>query len=206
MPSSPFRALYSDVGGVLGSNGWDSSVRRRICEHFHVDVHETDERHRLNFDTFERGFTSFEKYLTHVFFAVPRSFTVEQVRDYAFTLSEPWPQNLAFYRQLKAANQVKIGLISNEGEGLTRHRVDKFELREVADFMVFSNGSHLRKPDPAIWQLSLSLAQVTPAESIYVDDRPMFVQVAAELGFTALHYTSLAKLRQELSELGLGTL
>ena len=203
MRSSQFRVLYSDVGGVLGSNGWDSSVRRRICEYFHIDLQETEERHRLNFDTFERGFTSFEKYLGYVFFAAPRTFTVEQVRDYAYTLSEAWPQNLAFYRRLKATNEIKIGLISNEGEGLTRHRVAKFGLREVADFMVFSYGSHLRKPDPAIWHLALSLAQVTPEESIYVDDRPMFVQVAAELGFTALHYTSLTKLTEQLSMLGL---
>jgi len=203
MPSSQFRVLYSDVGGVLGSNGWDSSVRRRICGHFHVDLQETEERHRLNFDTFERGFTSFEKYLGYVFFAAPRAFTVEQVRDYAYTLSEPWPQNLAFYQQLREANEIKIGLISNEGEGLTGHRVGKFGLREVADFMVFSYGSHLRKPDPAIWHLALSLAQATPEESIYVDDRPMFVQVAAELGFTALHYTSLPKLADQLSSLGL---
>jgi putative hydrolase of the HAD superfamily len=189
---------------VLGSNGWDSSVRRRICDRFNIDLHETEERHRLNFDTFERGFTSFKKYLTHVFFAAPRDFTVKEVLEYAYTLSEPWPQNLAFYRQLKATNPgLKIGLISNEGEGLTTHRAGKFGLREVADFMVFSYGTHLRKPDPAIWHLALSLAQVTPENSIYVDDRAMFVQVAAELGFTALHYTSLAELQQNLSELGL---
>ncbi len=56
MPSSTFRVLYSDVGGVLGTNGWDSSVRRRICEHFHVACDEIEERHHLKFDTYERGY------------------------------------------------------------------------------------------------------------------------------------------------------
>ncbi len=69
--------------------------------------------------------------------------------------------------------------------------------------MVFSHATHLRKPDPEIWRLALNLAQAAPEESIYIDDRPMFVELAAEYGFTAIHYTSLEKLERQLSNLGL---
>lgn len=198
-----FHILYSDVGGVLGTNGWDTSLRHRIAEHFQVESREIEGRHHLNFDTYERGFISFEKYLNDVFFHEPRAFTVEQVRDYAYEASTPWPKNLEFYRNIKAANGLKLGLISNEGRGLTEHRVRKFGLRDLADFMVFSHTTHLRKPDPEIWRLALNLAQASPDESLYIDDRPMFVEVAAEYGFTAVQYTSLGKLAEELSNLGL---
>jgi len=203
MSHSKFHILYSDVGGVLGTNGWDTSLRRRIAEHFQVETREIESRHRLNFDTYERGFMTFEKYLKYVFFGSPRPFTVEQVRDYAYAASTPWPQNIGFYQQVKRANQLKVGVISNEGMGLTEHRVRKFGLRDLAEFMVFSHATHLRKPDPEIWHLALNLAQAAPEESLYIDDRPMFVEVAAEYGFTAIRYTSLEKLARELAELGL---
>lgn len=203
MARARYHILYSDVGGVLGTNGWDTRLRHRIAEHFQVESKEIENRHHLNFDTYERGFISFEKYIEYVFFHEPRSFTVEHVRDYAYEASKPWLQNIEFYRKVKNANQLKLGVISNEGRGLTEHRVRKFGLRDLADFMVFSHTTHLRKPDPAIWRLALDLAQVTPEESLYVDDRAMFVDVAAEYGFTAIQYTSLPELSRQLSILGL---
>jgi putative hydrolase of the HAD superfamily len=203
MAQSKFHILYSDIGGVLGTNGWDTHLRHRIAEHFRVESHEIEARHALTFDTYERGFLSFEKYLDYVFFASPRPFTLEQVRDYAYNASTPWPQNIQFYGAVKAANQLKLALISNEGSGLTQHRVRKFGLRDLADFLVFSYATHMRKPDPEIWRIALELAQASPEESIYIDDRKMFVDVAAEHGFTAIHYTSLEELGRQLSKLGL---
>lgn len=203
MARSKFHVLYSDVGGVLGTNGWDTPLRRRMTEHFKVDLREVESRHRLNFDTYERGFMTFEKYLQYVFFASPRPFTLEEVREYAYNASTPWPRNIKFFEKVKTANNLKLGLISNEGTGLTQHRVRKFGLRGLADFMVFSYATHLRKPDSEMWRLALDLAQASPEESIYVDDRLMFVEVAAEYKFTAIQYKSLATLRQQLSNLGL---
>ena len=203
MARSTFHILYSDIGGVLGTNGWDTGLRHRIAEHFKVESHEIESRHALTFDTFERGFMTFEQYLDYVFFSSPRRFTLEEVRDYAYNASTPWPQNITFYETLKVANNLKLALISNEGSGLTQHRVRKFGLRKLADFLVFSYATHMRKPDPAIWGLALELAQALPEESIYIDDRKMFVDIAAEHGFTAIHYTSLEKLRGQLSELDL---
>jgi putative hydrolase of the HAD superfamily len=81
--------------------------------------------------------------------------------------------------------------------------VDKFGLRDLADFMVISHCVHMRKPDPQIWKLALDLAQVTAREAIYIDDRKMFVEAAADLGFSAIHHTSLGKTEERLQQLGL---
>jgi putative hydrolase of the HAD superfamily len=198
-----FRVLYCDIGGVLGTNGWDGKLRRKITAFFGVDLEEIESRHQLMFDSYERGHMSFEVYLQRVFFASPRDFTLEQLRDYTYDASVPWQENIEFFKQIKGANNLKLGLISNEGQGITEHRIAKFGLRELADFMVISHFVHLRKPDPEIWKLALNLAQATPGESIYVDDREMFVNVAAEIGFTARQYLSLENIRNQFRELGL---
>jgi putative hydrolase of the HAD superfamily len=203
MPGSRFRVLYSDIGGVLGTNGWDTPLRQRVCAHFNVDFDEVDRRHQLMFDSYERGFMCFEQYLHHVFFSVPRDFTLEEVRDYAYAASVAWPENIALFAQVKKMNGLKFGLISNEGQGITENRIGKFGLRDVADFMVISHCVHMRKPDRQIWQLALDLAQATPAESIYVDDREMFADVAAGIGFTVIHHVSLESTRAHFQKLGL---
>ena len=146
---------------------------------------------------------TFEEYLRHVFFAAPRQFTWEDMRDFTYAASTPWPENIEFFKRVKTHNGLKIALISNEGQGITEHRIQKFGLRELADYMVISYFTHLRKPDREIWKLALQLGGATPQESIYIDDREMFVHVAAELGFTAIHHTTLDKTQAHLRQLGL---
>lgn len=198
-----FRVLYTDIGGVLGTNGWDRTLRARITEHFGVEFDEIDSRHHLTFDSYERGYISFEAYLSYVFFNVPRAFTLEEVRTYTYNASIPWPENIDFFARVRKENGLKMGLISNEGRGIAEHRVGKFGLRELADFMVISHYVHFRKPDIEIWRLALNLAQVTAEESIYIDDRALFVDVAREIGFTAIQHTSLEQTRSELRRMGL---
>ena len=200
---SRFHILYSDIGGVLGTNGWDGEVRRKVAERFGIDLEEIEPRHHLTFDSYERGYLSFEDYLQYVFFGMARDFTVEQIRDFAYEQSVAWPETIAFFRQIKQANGLKMALISNEGGGITEHRVGKFGLRELADFLVISHCVRLRKPDREIWRLALKLAQAEPQEAIYIDDREMFVRVAAEMGFTAVQHASLEATRERLRELGL---
>jgi putative hydrolase of the HAD superfamily len=205
MTEPRFRVLYSDIGGVLGTNGWDTNIRHDVCLKFGVSHEEIDKRHQLMFDSFERGFMKFEEYLRWVFFGSPRMFTLDSLRDYAFSASIPWPQNIALFQQVKKANGLKFGLISNEGQGITEYRMAKFGLREVADFIVISHCVHMRKPDRQIWQLALDLAQVTPDQCIYVDDREMFVNVAEALGFTTFQHVDLETTRANFERLGLAT-
>jgi putative hydrolase of the HAD superfamily len=195
--------LFSDIGGVLGTNGWDGALRRNVATRFHIDLEEIEPRHHLLFDSYERGYFSFEDYLRYVFFASPRDFTLEEIRDYTYEQSVPWPENIAFLKHLKQANGLKIGLISNEGRGITEHRIAKFKLRELADFMIFSHFVRLRKPDREIWQLALNLAAATPRESIYIDDREMFANISIEMGLTGIHHVSLESTRERLGGLGL---
>jgi len=199
MSGRRFVALFSDIGGVLGTNGWDTELRLRIANHFGCDHHEIQSRHRLMFDSYERGYLSFEEYIKAVF--CERDW--REVRDYAYEQSVAWPENIALLRETKEKNGLKLALISNEGEGLTEHRVRKFGLREVADFMVFSHFVHLRKPDREMWKLALQLAQASAAESVYIDDRPMFVDIAVGLGFSAIHHTAVESTRAALESLGL---
>ncbi len=50
---------------------------------------------------------------------------------------------------------------------------------------------HFRKPDEDIFRLALDIAQAQPDQVVYIDDRPMFVEVARGLGINGIHHTGL---------------
>jgi putative hydrolase of the HAD superfamily len=205
MSAGKFQVLFSDIGGVLGTNGWDSGLRAKVVSHFGLDSADIEKRHQLMFDSYERGFLTLHQYLKYVFFDRPRNFELDHLRDFILAGSVAWPENLALFQRVKIANGLKFALISNEGQGITEHRVGKFGLRAVADFIVVSHYVHMRKPDKQIWQLALDLAQADVKEAIYVDDREMFVNVAADMGFTAFQHVTLEQTRKSLEDLGLKT-
>jgi putative hydrolase of the HAD superfamily len=205
MSGGKFQIVFSDIGGVLGTNGWGSDLRAKVVSQFNLDEVTIDKRHHLMFDSYERGYLTFEEYLNYVFFHEPRPFEIAAVRDFIYAGSVPWPESIELFRRVKLANGLKLALISNEGQGITEYRMEKFGLPALADFIVVSHYVHMRKPDAQIWELALSLAQVPVENAIYVDDREIFVQRAADLGFTAFQHVSVEQTRLHFEKLGLKT-
>jgi putative hydrolase of the HAD superfamily len=148
-----------------------------------------DERHHLTFDTYEEGKLGLDDYLQRVVFYQPRPFTPQAFKDYLFDRSEPYPDMLSLIQSVKAQLGLKVAVVSNEGRELALHRVGKFGLAAFVDFFIFSAFVHFRKPDPDIYRLALDVAQVPAGRVLYIDDRLMFVEVAAVLGIRGLHHT-----------------
>jgi putative hydrolase of the HAD superfamily len=196
--------LFLDIGGVLLTNGWDRAMRRRAAEAFDLDAEETNERHHLTFDTYERGLLSLDDYLRRVVFYQPRPFTMDQFKEYMFAQSQALGDNMGVFKKIAHTHGLKVGTINNEGRELSAHRIRKFHLKDLVDFFVSSSFVHYRKPDEDIYRLALDIAQVPPERAVYVDDRQMFVEVAEGLGIHSIHHQDLAKTCKALDDLGLG--
>ena len=197
------KALFLDIGGVLLTNGWDRSMRRRAAETFHLDQTDTDERHHLTFDTFEAGKLSLDEYLNRTIFFQERPFSREDFKAFMFSQSQPHSEMITLVRALKKRYRLKIAVVSNEGRELTLHRIQKFSLAEFVDFFVVSCFVHFRKPDTDIFRMALDLAQVPTEQVIYVEDRLMFIEVARGLGIRGVHHTGYASTMAALGEYGL---
>jgi putative hydrolase of the HAD superfamily len=196
-------ALFLDVGGVLLTNGWDRKARQAAAETFALDLHEIDDRHHLTFDTYEVGKLTLDEYLQRTIFYQPRPFTVQQFKDFMFAQSQRLPDMIEYVQALKQKHRLKVAVVSNEGRELTSYRLQKFRLGDFVDFFIFSGFVHLRKPDADIFRLALDVAQVPAAAVAYVDDRPMFAEVARGLGIHGIHHQGYASTRAELEKLGL---
>ena len=203
LTTTPVTALFLDIGGVMLTNGWDRRSREAAAKHFGLDLAELSDRHRMTFDTYESGKLSLDEYLTRVVFYDERPFTIEQFREFMFAQSVAYPEMIAMVRQLKAKYGLKIAVVNNEGRELNEHRIRQFKLNEFVDFFISSCFVHFRKPDADIWRVALDIAQVPLEQVVYIDDRPMFVQVAEGLGLRGIAHKKYEQTRDALAAMGL---
>jgi putative hydrolase of the HAD superfamily len=186
----------------LLSNGWDRRLRQAAVEKFGLDEEETEERHHLTFDSYEEGKLSLDEYLGRVVFYQNRGFTLEDLKAFIFAGSFPKPEMIELFSRLKEKYRLKVATVSNEGRELTTYRIQRFNLGTLVDFFISSCFVHLRKPDLDIYRLALDCAQVPPEQVIYIDDRPLFVEVATGLGIQGIHHVDYESTRVALATLG----
>jgi putative hydrolase of the HAD superfamily len=105
--------------------------------------------------------------------------------------------------QLKGRYGLKIVVVSNEGRELNAHRIKTFKLADLADVFISSCFIHLRKPDADIFLLALDVAQTAASQVIYLDDTPMFVQIAEGLGIRGIRHVDEKSTRAKLASFGL---
>ena len=195
--------VFLDIGGVLLTNGWDHHARKQAATNFKLELAETEDRHHLTFDTYEEGKLTLEEYLSWVVFHKKRPFTRAQFQRFMFTQSKPYPEMIELIARLKIRHGLKIAVVSNEGRELNAYRIRKFKLNRLVDFFISSCFVHLRKPDADIFRLALDIAQTPARQVVYIDNTPMFVQIAEDLGIRSILHTDYRSTCAKLASFGL---
>jgi putative hydrolase of the HAD superfamily len=201
--SASIKTLFLDIGGVLLTNGWDHNIRKHAADIFHLDYEEMNERHYLTFDTYEEGKLGLDEYLNRVVFYRDRSFSREEFKTFMYAQSQPFPEMIELIGGLKTQHGLQVAAVSNEGRELTMYRIQQYNLGAVIDFFISSCFVHFRKPDEDMYRIALDIAQARPERVVYIDDRPMFVEVARGLGIEGIIHTGSKTTRTALEGLGL---
>jgi phosphoglycolate phosphatase-like HAD superfamily hydrolase len=90
----------------------------------------------------------------------------------------PTMSMIELVRKLKARYGLKIAVVSNEGRELNAYRIRKFKLDGFVDSSISSCFVHVRKPDADIFRLALDIAQAPARQVVFIENTPMFVQIA----------------------------
>ena len=199
----PITALFLDVGGVLLNNGWDHQARRRAAKNFNLEWAEMEDRHRLTFEVHEEGKITLEEYLGRVVFYQKRPFTRVQFRRFMFAQSKPYPEMIELATQLKVLHGLKIAVVSNEAREVNAYRIRKFKLDKFVDAFISSCFVHVRKPDTEIFRQALDIVQAPVRQVVYVENTPMFVDVAEGLGIRSILHTDYRSTCAKLASFGL---
>jgi putative hydrolase of the HAD superfamily len=205
MAKARVRTLFLDIGGVLLTDGWNRDARDRALKHFKIekDTYEVNERHGMNFDTYELGHTTFEEYLDHTIFYKKRNFKKKEFIAFMYNQSQALPGAIEYFIKLKAKNGLRVIACSNESRDLNEYRIKKFGLNRLFDAFVSSCYVGMRKPDPNMFKMASDISFTPFKEAVYIDDRIIYIEYARSLGLPSLHYTGVDPAKKHFEKLGL---
>jgi putative hydrolase of the HAD superfamily len=202
MPSGDFTHLFFDIGGVLGTNGWDSGDRAAARQQFGIEE-DMEARHDEVLGDWETGQLDFDEYLDVTVFYRQRDFSREAFVAYMLARSKPDQDAIALVQRLHQSGRFTMMTMNNESELLNLHRITAFGLRPYFAAFLSSCWLGVRKPARRFFERGLALAQADPARSLFVDDRPQNLAPAAALGMQTVHFTGAGELEGRLREMGL---
>ena len=196
-----FRHIFFDIGGVLGSNGWDSEQRGRAVKRFGLDAEDFEWRHKEVVAQWEEGRITIDEYLDIAVFCARRSFSREEFIEFMYSQSIPDEATIGIARALSRQAGYTMMTMNNEAEELNTHRIEKFGISQIFEAFLSSCWLGVRKPIPRFYNRGLGIAYAEPESSLFIDDRPQNIISASTLGMNVVHFKSATQLRSDLERL-----
>lgn len=185
-------ALILDFGGVLTTDLWESI--RDFTRHCGLpadailDLIGTDPDTRALYVGLERGEVSqpdFEQHLA-ARLGIPAAGLLVGLAA-GLRPDEAMLDAVAALR----AHGTRVAVLSNSwGSGPLVDPYDGYQLDARADVIVISDQVGLRKPEPAIFQLTVDKLGVPPTECVFVDDIAANLEPARDMGMHVIHHTA----------------
>jgi putative hydrolase of the HAD superfamily len=192
--------IFFDIGGVLGTNGWDREQRLAAVNHFDLDAEDFQWRHEEVVGEWEEGRISLEEYLDIAVFYTERSFSREEFREFMCAQSVPHEDTVAIARALSKVPRFTLMTLNNESEDLNIYRIERFGISQIFEAFISSCWLGVRKPIRRFYTRALGIAHATPDTSLFIDDRRQNLTPASSLGMNVILYKSADQLRSDLEQ------
>src|SRR4026207_1467455 len=114
--------IFFDIGGVLGSNGWDHEQRERAIQRFDLNPEDFEWRHKEVVSEFEEGRITLDEYLDIAVFHTARSFPRAESAEVMRSQSIPDEATIGIARRLSRQAGFTLMTMNNESEELNRYR------------------------------------------------------------------------------------
>jgi putative hydrolase of the HAD superfamily len=196
-----FTHIFFDIGGVLGSNGWDHEQRERAVERFDLNPEDFEWRHKEVVSDWEEGRITLDEYLDIAIFHTPRTFSREEFVEFMQSQSIADEATIGIARTLSRHASYTMMTLNNESEELNMYRIEKFGISQIFEAFLSSCWLGVRKQLRRCYHRALGIAHAEAATSLFIDDRHQNLISASTLGINVLQFTSAAKLRSDLERL-----
>lgn len=190
--------IFFDIGGVLGTNGWDREERDKAINHFKLDAEDFQCRHEEVVGAWEEGRITIDEYLAITVFHKPVDFSRDTFVEFMYSQSVPHEDVIGLARALTGRAEYTLMTLNNESDELNRYRIGKFGISQIFEAFLSSCWLGVRKPTQKFYERGLGIAQASPETSLFIDDRQQNLTPAADLGMTCIHFTSASQLRSDL--------
>ena len=187
--------MISDFGGVLtsplqqGFLAYQEESGVSLEDLGRAMARATDEHGEHPLFVLERGEISEAEFRGRLERHLDHGFDLTRLRTLYFERMEPNAAMIEFVREVRGRG-VRTALLTNnvrEWEPLWRAKLP--EIDELFEVVVDSAFVGMRKPDPAIYELTLERLGGVPAERcVFVDDLELNCEAARALGMIAVRY------------------
>jgi len=192
------RHIFFDIGGVLGSNGWDREQRQRACERFGLDPDDFQWRHEDVVGEWEEGRITLDEYLDVAIFHTDRKFSRAAFVEFMHSQSVPEESTIRVARELARNERYTLMTLNNESAELNVYRIEKFGISQIFEAFITSCWLGVRKPIRRFYSRALGIAHCEPASALFIDDRQQNLIPASSLGMNVILYKSASQLRSDL--------
>jgi len=192
------RHIFFDIGGVLGSNGWDHEQRERAVAQFDLNAEDFEWRHKEVIGEWEEGSMTLDEYLEIAVFHTRRTFSREEFIQFMYSQSIPDEATITIARQLSRQAGYTLMTLNNEAEELNRYRIEKFGISQIFEAFLSSCWLGVRKPLRRFYNRGLGIAHADAATSLFIDDRQQNLISAGTLGMNVILFKSASQLRSDL--------
>ncbi len=190
--------IFFDIGGVLGSNGWDHEERQRAVERFDLNAEDFEWRHKEVVGEWEEGRITLDEYLEIAVFHTAKTFSREEFIEFMYSQSIPDEATIAIARLLSRRAGYTLMTMNNEAEELNAYRIEKFGISQIFEAFLSSCWLGVRKPIRRFYNRGLGIAHADAATSLFIDDRQQNLISASTLGMNVIHFKSATQLRSDL--------
>lgn len=185
------RAVIFDLYGVLALNGWQNFKNT----HFANRGSSWHAAYKKLGDRVDAGQVTYEEFVD---FIADQSGESESVVRHQLEHCVPNTELLE-YVQSALYGQYKLGILSNGGSQSVVDDVMPNE-QSLFDVIVFSREEGVVKPHPEIYRIMADRLGVAPENCVFIDDQLSHVEGARTAGMTAVIFTNVTELKQELSK------
>jgi epoxide hydrolase-like predicted phosphatase len=197
MTSRAVDTVIFDLGGVIMRNGGPRDFTRRYPDHDPAVVaeivmgpHHLDTDHQWH--RVERGEITLDECRSitkqklddaGIVATVPATAPASNANPFNFQLNEDM---VAFIHDLKSAG-IPIGILTNNVKEFRPMWWPLMDYENIFDTIVDSHEVKIRKPNPAIYELTMSRLNATPTRTAFLDDLLANVHAANSLGMHGVH-------------------
>lgn len=97
-------------------------------------------------------------------------------------------------------SEYKIGLCTNASSEFIRRILKIYDIENIFNSIVVSSEVHLIKPEPEIYTLALKNLNSIPEKTIFIDDNPINIKGAEDIGIKGILFKNIDELRIELEK------
>ena len=193
--------IIFDLGNVLINFKPDEFLLRFTNDKDYIDQFVIKVTRSKTWLALDRGTNSLENARNIFMSKYPKEKDfIEQFFDQWMDMLTPIEENLKILEELKELG-FRLFILSNYIKEAFSYVNSKYNFFSLFDGQIISGVENVIKPEKAIYELLLSRYNLTPEESLFIDDILFFLKPAKNLGMKTIWNRPETDLREELKKL-----